>query len=155
MNKESYAFVESGLLGERIPLKVEGVNLTGACDPCNTTWSPPSTIMFLKGNYTVSYMAQIRENHIQLAFEEPYNVTIGLPSGLDVRNPFMGMISPGGIATDRENETVEVTWESTRNAEIRFYDAGRLDLLYLFGNFWIILAVILLMPFVLTMRRRM
>jgi hypothetical protein len=38
--------------------------------------------------------------------------------------------------------------------DLRFYDKSREDLLYLFGNFWIVIAVVLLLPFVITMRRK-
>jgi hypothetical protein len=39
------------------------------------------------------------------------------------------------------------------SVDLRFYDENRETLLYLFGNFWIIIAVVLLLPFMITMRR--
>ena len=39
-----------------------------------------------------------------------------------------------------------------RTFEIRFYDPWREKLLYLFGNFWIIIAIALLLPFLLIMK---
>jgi len=46
-----------------------------------------------------------------------------------------------------------VTGARTTAVDLRFYDKNRETILYLFGNFWIIIAIVLLVPFFLTMRR--
>ncbi len=50
---------------------------------------------FTEGNYTILYSGEIMENHLQGTFDSPYNVSVLLPQGLDVRDPFLGMRSPG------------------------------------------------------------
>ena len=47
------------------------------------------------------------------------------------------------------DNTTQVTWNQTQSFNLRFDDQAREDLLYLFAEFMIILAVILLMPFLL------
>ncbi|MCC7467564.1 MAG: hypothetical protein IT504_00050, partial [Burkholderiaceae bacterium] len=46
------------------------------------------------------------------------------------------------------------TWNSTKNAELRFYTENRVTLLTMFGQFWIIIAVVLLLPFLFTWKRK-
>lgn len=152
--QERYDFYEPGFLGDRVPLKVNDVTLSGDCNPCEFAWSGNSAITFARGNYTLSFNAPLHENHFMVVFDEPRNVTISLPHGLDVRNPALGMITPGGLVLpERENGTA-ITWNHTKTAEIRFYDEGRESLLYIFANFWIIIAVVLLLPFLLTWRKK-
>jgi hypothetical protein len=64
------------------------------------------------------------------------------------------MISPGGEAVNGTNGTVLVTWNETRTFEIRFYDPQREELLYFFLNFWILIAIVMLLPFALTWRKK-
>ena len=54
-NADRYSFTETGFLGERIPVQVSGVTLSGDCPPpsCNFSFSDRFTITFPKGNYTV------------------------------------------------------------------------------------------------------
>ena len=56
---------------------------------------------------------------------------------------------PGSNVTRFSDNTTQVTWNQTQSLNLRFYDQAREDLLYLFAEFMIILAVILLMPFLL------
>jgi hypothetical protein len=151
---DRYEFYETGMLGERIPLKVSGVSLSGDCDPCGFTWSGNSAITFPRGNYSLSFQGPVRENHFLATFETPRRVSISLPPGLDLRNPALAMISPGGEVLAGDGQGVMVNWNATRTAEIRFYDEGRENLLYIFANFWIIIAVVLLVPFLLTWRKK-
>lgn len=150
---ERYEFFETGVLGERVPLVVRDVVLSGACNPCGFTWDRDSVITFPRGNYTLSFQGPVRQNHFMAAFESARHVTVILPEGLDVRNPALGMISAGGVVTARDDGGVSVTWNATRVAEVRFYDRGREDLLYIFANFWVIIAIVLLVPFLLTWKK--
>ena len=151
---ERHDFYETGLLGERIPIKVNDVALSGECNPCEFAWSGNSAITFPRGNYSLSFSGPVRENHFLTTFETPRKVSISLPPGLDVRNPALGMITPGGVVISGDDREITVTWNDTRTAEIRFYDEGRENLLYIFANFWIIIAAVLLVPFLLTWKKR-
>ena len=149
-----YQFFETGPLGERVPVTVENISLSGDCAPCAFNTTGDSAISYPEGNYTISYQGPIHEDHFMENYDVPYNVTVSLPQGLDVRNPFLGVISPGGQAMPVNNTTVDINWIGTKSVEIRFYDQARESLLYLFGNFWLIIAFVLLTPYVLSMRRK-
>lgn len=153
-DQERFDFYETGLLGERVPTQVGGISLAGECIPCTFNWTMPAAITFPKGNYTLHYQGQLRENHLAAMFDRPYRVVMVLPEGFDVRNPALGVVSQGGEITSAAGNTTIVTWNSTRAAEIRFYDRQREELLAIFLNFWIIIAVVLLFPFLLTWRRK-
>ncbi|MCX6699950.1 MAG: DUF5803 family protein [Methanomicrobiales archaeon] len=149
-----YQFYETGAMGERLPVKVTNISLSGACSPCTYNLSGDSGISYPEGNYTISYQGPVRENHIITSFERPYNVSVVLPWGLDVRNQFLGVVSPGGDITAINNTSVNVNWTGVRSVELRFYDQGRESLLYMFANFWLIIAFVLLTPFLLSMKRK-
>lgn len=153
-DQERFEFYETGLLGERVPTQVGGISLAGECKPCTFNWTVPSAVTFPKGNYTIHYQGQLRENHLAAIFDRPYRVVMVIPEEFNVRNPALGMVSEGGEIAYAPGNTTIVTWNSTRSAEIRFYDQQREDLLAIFLNFWIIIAVVLLLPFVLTWRKR-
>lgn len=85
-------------------------------------------------------------------YDRIYQARIILPEGYDVRNPLIGYVGPGANVSAQGNQVV-IAWNATRAIEVRYYDPERESLLYLFGNFWVIIAVVLLMPFLLTMRR--
>lgn len=153
-----YAFSDVGMLGENVPLTVGGVQLfanNGSEIPFNwtTRWGSPSIITFDKGNYTVSYIAPLRDNHLQGAFEKPYNISVQLPAEFDVRNPLLAGMSIGANVTHRPDNTTYVVWNKTPSFDLRFYDHNRESLLFMFGEFWLIIAVVLLVPF-LMMRKR-
>jgi hypothetical protein len=151
---ERFDFFELGMLGERIPQKAGNVELWGNCSPCTFNQSGASSITFPKGTYTILYTAPLRDFHLVAAFGQPYSVNISLPEGFDVRNPLLAGISPmATIIGERDNSTT-VQWDRTMSVDLRFYDQNREDLLYLFGNFWIVIAVVLLVPFMITVRRR-
>ena len=153
-NSSGYQVYETGSLGERISVKVTNITLQGDCDPCRFNQTGEGAISFPKGNYILSYQAPVKENHITATYTDPYNVSVILPKGLDVRNPFLGVVSPGGSIGAVNNSSVTINWTGARSMELRFYDEQRESLLYMFGNFWIIIAIVLLTPYLLTMRRR-
>jgi hypothetical protein len=151
---EKFDFFELGVLGERIPAKVGNVGITGNCSPCTFNESGVSSITFARGNYTVLYTAPLRDFHLQAIFEHPYSVNVSLPEGFDVRNPLLAGMNPGASIIGESDNSTTVQWNRTMSIDLRFYDKSREDLLYLFGNFWIVIAVVLLLPFVITMRRK-
>lgn len=153
---DRYSFTETGLLGERIPIQAEEITLSGDCPPpsCPFNATDRFSIAFPKGNYTVHFTGPIRENHFQATFAEPYSVTVTLPAEFDVRNHLIGSRSPGSEVREGPNGSVVVEWNSTRNAELRFYTEDRVTLLTLFSQFWIIIAVVLLLPFLITWKRK-
>ena len=146
--------METGMLGERVPVKVTNVTLTGTCSPSNYTWKGDTEIAFMKGNYTISYEAPLRENHLQGTFGTGYNATVILPPAFSVSNPLLAGLSHGAVVSHQGDNSTAIQWNSARSFDLRFYDAGRENLLYLFGNFWLVIAIILLLPFLLTMRRK-
>jgi hypothetical protein len=153
-----YEFAGVGFLGEKVAINVGNVNLSGNCSPsCRFNWSKdwgkPPAITFLRGNYTVSYIAPLKDNTLQAGYDNMYNVSVMLPAELDVRNPLLASISPGANVTRFADNTTLVQWSKIRTFEIRFYDPWREQILYLFGNFWIIIAIVLLLPFLLIMKR--
>ena len=151
-----YSWWEIGLLGERIPLSPENItliHLESGCDPCPFTRSSPNTITFEQGNYSLGYDSRIKDNHLLAEFEEPYTVLVHIPSGLDVRNPLLGSISPGGQILETENDTVLLRWNETRAFECRFYDPFRETILTTFFTVWGVIALILLFPYLLFRRK--
>jgi len=147
-----YSFWNYGLLGERIPQQVTNVSLRGACGNCSFDWIDPFTMNFTPGNYTVLYDGQIQQNQLQGNFDSPYHVSVLLPQGLDVRDPVLGMRSPGSeIAENGSSLTVE--WNSTDSFQLRFYDPERERLLLIFGVLWLAGLAIALIPYYLSRRR--
>ncbi len=147
-----YSFWNYGLLGERIPQQVTNVSLQGSCGNCSFDWIDPFTMNFTPGNYTVSYDGQISGNQLQGNFDSPYHVSVILPEGLDVRDPVLGMISPGSEITEN-GSSLTVEWNSTNSFSLRFYDPGRERLLIIFGVTWLAALVIALVPYYLSRRK--
>ena len=157
-DKNSYEFADIGFIGENVAVNVGNVSLTGNCSPsCEFNWSKgwgrPSSITFLRGNYTVSYIAPLKDNTLQAEYDNQYNVSVNLPAEQDVRNPLLTSINPAANVTRFADNTTVIQWTKIRAFEIRFYDQWREQLLYLFGNFWIVIAIVLLLPFLLMMKR--
>ena len=154
---DRYEFAGVGFLGEKVAINVGNVNLSGNCSQCQFNWSRdwgrPSAITFLRGNYTISYTAPLKDNTLQAGYDDQYNVSVMLPAELDIRNPLLASISPGANVTRFADNTTLIKWSKIRTIEIRFYDPWREQLLYLFGNFWIIIAIALLLPFLLIMKK--
>lgn len=142
------------MLGERIPQKAGNIRVVGDCSPCPFNTSGTSSITFPKGNYTILYTAAMRDYHLQTAFEHPYDVNVTLPSEFDVRNPLLAGMNPGAQITGNSDNTTTISWNRTMTIDLRFYDKNRESLLYLFGNFWIVIAIVMLVPFLITMRRK-
>ncbi|MDD1696146.1 MAG: DUF5803 family protein, partial [Methanoregula sp.] len=131
----------------------------GNCSPCRFNLTNPSfssntrAITFERGNYTVSYIAPLRDNHFQTYFMSPYHVNISLPQEFRVQNPLLSGFSPGASVTRYPDNTTKIQWNSTRSVDLRFYDEGREELLYFFLQFLVIIAIVLLLPFLITFRK--
>jgi hypothetical protein len=70
-----------------------------------------------------------------------------------VQNPLLAGFSPGANVTRYPDNTTIVRWDKTLSVDLRFYDQGREELLYFFLQFLGIIAVVLLLPFLITMRK--
>jgi hypothetical protein len=150
----NYMFADTDLLGENVPITVTNVTLiaeNGSPVDFNWTnsWNAPSSIIFPKGNYTVSYIAPLNNNQLQGSYLSPYNVSVILPGEYDVRNPLLAGLSPGANVTRFPDNSTQVSWNQALSFNLRFYDQAQEDLLYLFAEFMVILAFILLLPFFL------
>ncbi len=117
------------------------------------SWKRENAIEFQRGNYTLAFQGPVRDNHFVAVFDRPHQVSVVIPPGFDVRNPALGMVSSGARISELSEGGMHISWNATRIAEIRFYEEEREDLLYIFANFWIIIAVIMLVPFLLTWRK--
>ncbi len=142
-----YAFWSPGLLGERIPIRAEDIEVVGPEGPIEYRDRGRGVITFPEGNYTISYRAPLRDNHFVVIFDEPYTVTLTLPPGLEVKNPLLGMVSRGGVVSSGPDGALEITWSQAGAAEIRFYTPERELLLITFGTIWLAAAIVLLIPF--------
>ncbi len=109
---------------------------------------------FERGNYIISFISPIRDNHLQGFFRTPYKVNITLPQEFDVRNPLLGGMSPGANITRFPDNTTLIEWNKTLSFDLRFYDPGRETLLYFFLQFMGIIAVVMLLPFLITMKKK-
>ena len=148
------------MLGEPTPLTAGEIQLTGNCSPCLFNKTGPSftsnvmALTFERGNYTVSYVSPLRDNHIQASFKSPYHVNITLPQEFNVQNPLLAGISPGANITHYPDNTTLIQWDKTLSVDLRFYDQDREMLLFFFLQFLGIIAVVMLLPFLLTMRKK-
>jgi hypothetical protein len=153
-----YEFADIGFMGENVPITVGEVNLTADGVPAafnrSTAWGRPQAITFLMGNYTVSYVAPLRDNHLQGVFEKPYHVNVTIPQEFDVRNPLLAGLSTGANVTRFSDNTTLVQWNRSYAFDLRFYDETREELLYFFLQFMGILVVVLVViPYLLSMKR--
>ncbi|HDR74140.1 MAG TPA: hypothetical protein ENN85_09585 [Methanoculleus sp.] len=153
-NADRYTFIERGLLGERIPKEVNSIRVSGPAGAVAFEDRGRGSITFPEGNYTITYRGFISDSSLQADFDQPYMVTVVLPAGLDVRNPFLGVISPGGEVTEEKDGAVIIAWETARFVEVRFYDDLRERALLIFGSFWIILCAIFILPYLIFRQKR-
>ncbi|MBP2134164.1 hypothetical protein J2128_002130 [Methanomicrobium sp. W14] len=151
-NLDGFEFLQPGILGEKVPLEVSNVSLAYENGTNATFEDKGRSITFEKGNYTAGYDAELKNKDFQVLFDNFYNVTLYLPKGYDVRNPLLGTVSTGGSATEN-NGTVQIDWTRKSYAEARFYDAFQVEILTIFGTFWIALVAVFLVPYILSRRK--
>ena len=150
---DTYSFMEIGVLGEQIPAEVTEVRLYNASG--NVSFQKDQArITFPEGNYTISYNGTIKDAHLLMSLPDLTTADLHLPAVLDVRNPLLGQVSPGGKISVDDLGRVSIHWDRTGYIEVRFYDQTRESLLYLFANIWGVVAIVLLTPYLL-MRRRL
>jgi hypothetical protein len=154
IESDRFDFIQSGMLGERVPTPVTNVSLTKD-SKIATFKEERDGIRFEKGNYSVSYDGKINGNTFQVQYIDPAMVTIVLPEKFRVDNPLLTSIQPGGsnISRTNTNQTV-IHWDKARYFDIRFYDSNQESLLSIFGQFWFIIAVMLLLPFLFARGRQ-
>jgi hypothetical protein len=70
-----------------------------------------------------------------------------------VQNPLLAGFSPGAVVTRNPDNTTIIQWNNTLSVDLRFYDQGREELLYFFLQFLGIVAIVLLLPFLITFRK--
>jgi hypothetical protein len=153
-----YEFADIGFMGENVPVRVSGVNLTANGTPVefneSTPWGRPPAITFAKGNYTVSYIAPLQDNHLQGVFEKPYHVNVTIPQEFDVRNPLLAGLSTGANVTRFSDNTTLVQWNRSYAFDLRFYDETREQLLFFFLQFMgILIVVLVVIPYLLSLKR--
>lgn len=152
---EGYTFADMGFMGEDVPLTVGDVQLTRNNETAPFTWSrpwgAPSSISFEKGNYSVIFIAPLRDNNLNGAYKKPYNVTVILPEELRVDNLLLAGLSNGANVTRHADNTTTVEWKKAYMFDLRFYTRGQEDLLWFFLQFLGILVLILVViPYALS-----
>jgi hypothetical protein len=150
---DRYEFMQSGALGEQVPLKV--TNITLFENGVNKTYTEErGGIRFASGNYSITFDGTISGNTFQSQLPEPGYVSIILPEHYKVDNPLLTSLQPGGSRVNKSMNQTVVTWDKTRYFDIRFYDANQENLLGIFTQFWLIIAVMLLLPFLFSRGRQ-
>lgn len=148
-NTDRYDLIQPGMVGERIPLDVR--NLSVLNETGELSIKPDrGALTFPSGNYTLRYDASVTANTLQFLFTDPANVSVTLPHPYQVGNPLLTSLQPSGSVTTTSNNSTTVTWNKVRSVELRYYDEGQEHLLFLFAQFWLIIAVVLLLPFFLS-----
>ncbi|PWR70732.1 DUF5803 family protein [Methanospirillum stamsii] len=148
-NTERYDLIQPGMVGERIPLDVQNVSVRN--DSSELSIKPDRGVLtFPPGNYTIRYDAPITAKTIQFLFTEPANATVLLPHPYRIGNPLLTSMQPSGLVTTWSNNSTTVSWNNVRSVELRYYDEKQEHLLFLFAQFWLIIAVVLLLPFFLS-----
>ena len=106
-------------------------------------------IAFPEGNYTLSFAGEVKGANLQQVFFSPYRANVTVPAGYNVTNPLLGGYSRGANITAQPDGTTRLSWESTREVQVRFYDATRESFLWFFATTWVVVAIVLLFPFVM------
>jgi hypothetical protein len=153
-----YEFADIGFMGENVPITVGEINLTSNGTQVefneSTPWGRPHTITFAKGNYTISYIAPLKDNHLQGVFEKPYHVNVTIPQEFNVQNPLLAGLSVGANVTRFSDNTTLVQWNRSYAFDLRFYDEPREQFLYFFLQFMgILVLVLVVIPYILSMKR--
>lgn len=136
------------MLGEQVPAQVSGIRLVA---PNGTEVAYEdlggSVIAFPKGNYSVSFSGEITDSQLQQVYDHAYRANVTVPSGFSVTNPILGGYSPGANITALPGGGTRLSWQSTREVRVRFYDPARESLLWFFATTWAVVAIVLLFPF--------
>ncbi len=109
-----------------------------------------SMIAFPEGNYTLTFSGELQNAELLQVYDRAYRANVTVPAGYNVTNPLLGGYSPGGTVTSLPDGGTRVSWASTREVRVRFYEPARESLLWFFATSWAVVAVILLFPFLMT-----
>lgn len=151
-NTDRFDFVQSGMMGERVPQTVTNISLIR--NGTNVSYTTEREgIRFPVGNYTVGFEGKITGNTFQSLYSDPVRVSVILPDRFRVDNPLLTSLQPAGANITKEQNQTTILWDKARYLDIRFYDTNQESLLSIFGQFWLIIAVVLLLPFVLSRNR--
>ena len=149
---ERYAITEPGFLGETVAVEVANVTIASLDDPILTvTYTEKrGEYQFPPGNYSISYDAPVLANGISLSFIDPVDITAIFPPGADLSNRMLATIQPMPSSLEiMPNNSTTAIWSNVRSMSVRFSDEHQVHLLWLFAQFLVIVAVIMLWPFFL------
>lgn len=155
---ERYTFADMGFMGQEVPLAAREVQLIQDGLPATFNWSrpwaAPSSISYAKGNYTLSFIAPLKDNSLVAVYTKPYNVSITLPQNFSVQNPLLAGLSNNANVTVHPDNSTTISWTKAYTFEMRFYSQGQQDLLFFFLQFMgILIVVLVIIPYALSMRR--
>lgn len=147
-----------GFMGEDVPLAVGDVQLSRDGEPATFNWSrpwgAPSSISFAKGNYSISFVAPLRDNSLNAVYPKPYNVSVMLPGNFSVSNPLLAGLSNGANVTHNPDNSTTIEWTKAYTFDLRFYSQGQQDILFFFLQFMgILIVVLVVIPYVLSIRK--
>jgi hypothetical protein len=105
-----------------------------------------SKVTFPKGDYTLTYTADISDKTVYAKFPAGYSVNVYLPAKYHTGHPVLGTVSSGGVISpsDKDGYGTMVTYANTKTVEVKFYEQGRDLWLYGFVGVW---AVVLLLVY--------
>ncbi len=146
-----YDLFQAGMLGERIPLEPKNLTLNGDAGPVEMK-NDRGVLTFPDGNYTLRYEYSMSGNSLQMQFPEPARIEVIIPEPYQVGNPLLTSLQPSGHTVEHGNGSTHIQWNQTRSVDIRFYDENQEHLLFIFAQFWFIVAVIMIIPFFLDRR---
>jgi hypothetical protein len=147
---ERYAITEPGFLGESVAVEAANVTITSLDDPALMVLYTENRgeYRFKQGNYSISYDAPVIANGISLSFIDAVDITAIFPSGADLSNRLLATMQPMASSLEAmPDDSTVVTWNSVRSMSVRFSDEQQIQLLWLFAQFLLIVAIILLVPF--------
>lgn len=147
---ERYAITEPGFLGEIIAAEVANVTITSRDDPALIVsyTEKRGEYRFKQGNYTISYDAPVIANGISLSFIDAVDITAIFPPGADLSNRMLATMQPMASSIEvRPDDTTIMTWDNVRGMSVRFSDERQVELLWLFAQFLVIVAIMMLLPF--------
>ncbi|MBN1167292.1 MAG: hypothetical protein JXA44_09220 [Methanospirillaceae archaeon] len=148
-DKDTYSFFDTGMLGERVPFEVSNLSLlyNGEEAPFEKT---RDGIRFARGDYILSFDRTVPANQVQGHYDESYTSMVTLPSQFRIDNPLLTVISPSSYSIEHHpNNTTTISWTDSRFFEVKYYSEEQLQALYAFAQFWLIIAIVLLLPYYL------
>lgn len=143
-----YELFEYGMLGEKIPLSPRNLTLFWDGKEIEAE-NERGKLTFPKGDYLLKYDDSLSGNNLIAQFSNPSNVTVLLPSPYLVGNPLLTSIQPTKNTVEHEDNMTKICWNGVREIEVRFYDETQEHFLFIFAQFWLIIAVVMLLPFIM------